>query len=283
MNVVNPADPSGRALYYGISQVPRTVSDGVLLPQRFSAISSIPSTPPLTVGDVAFRRRVLEESPFRINVSFPPSTDGRLNVSAVIEATQPFDSTVIVQIAVVEEEINGILFTGQNLAGLNFRHVVKKLLPDAAGTRVVENWLPGTEVVVNQSWRIENTFDNSRLAVVVFVQNDLTRYIHQAHLAKPATPPSGGVTSIGQDISSQLLLYPNPAGNEVYLAFRSLQHQGFDYQIYDAMGKATARGQIAPNDELLRIDTSTWAEGMYLIRMSDKNGRNAYKKIVIER
>ena len=61
-----------------------------------------------------------------------------------------------------------------------FRSVMKKMMPDAAGTRYDKTWLPGDNETVNYSWNFTNVFDPDSIHVVAFIQDGTTKEIYQA-------------------------------------------------------------------------------------------------------
>lgn len=266
-NKDNTADPSARALFYGISQVPRTTRDGETFTNIYSAIDPILAE---------YQKRSLKPSPFEISVTFGNNPPELLNIGATIQAVENFNRPVLVRIAVVEKEING---SEVGLPGNTFYNVVKRMLPDAAGTRINLNWIQGvTQTTVNQSYNPVNFYDKNRMAVVVFVQDEQTNEIHQTFYAEPSTIPSG-ITSIDEEFAAQIRLYPNPAKDNVFL-----QNDGvgvLHYEIYDNVGKLV--GQGSSDEATHEISTKEFSSGLYIIRLQNNRGQAGYKKMIINR
>jgi PKD repeat protein len=263
----NTADPSARALFYGISQVPRTTRDGEFFANPYSVVD-----PTL----VEYQRRSLKPSPFEISVTFGNNPPELLNVGATIRAVEDFNRPVLVRMAVVEKEING---SAVSLPGNTFFNVVKRMLPDAAGIRINLNWIKNvTQTTINQSYNPINFYDKNKMAVVVFVQDEQTREIHQAFYAEPSTIP-GGITSIDEEFAAQIQVYPNPAKDQVFL-----QNDGVGtvhYEIYDSVGKLVGQGNA--EEATHEISTKEFSSGLYVIRLGNAKGQAGYKKIIISR
>jgi hypothetical protein len=273
MNADNTADPSARALFYGVSQVPRTALDGTMRNEaQFS-----------TWGEPVYKRRVLLQSPFNINVTFPNNPAELLNISAEITAVSPVDSSLIVHVAVVEKEIPGSAFSGVNLGSLTFRNVVKRMLPDAAGTRVSQVWQQGTRVVVNQSWNPVNVYDKDKLGVVVFVQNEGNKSVYQAYYGDVTTRPSG-VTSLPTNLVQSFILYPNPTKDKIAVGFEGITIAD-DYQIhiYDQLGRLCKDGVLKAGNQGVVVDVNSLADGMYVLKIQNDKGEMLTRKFSIVR
>ncbi len=116
------------------------------------------------------------------------------------------------------------------------------------------------------------------MAVVVFVQDEQTREIHQAFYAEPSTIP-GGITSIDEEFAAQIQVYPNPAKDQVFL-----QNDGVGtvhYEIYDSVGKLVGQGNA--EEATHEISTKEFSSGLYVIRLGNAKGQAGYKKIIISR
>lgn len=273
INATNNADPSARALYYGVSQVPRTSIDGFLRNEaQFS-----------TWGTAVYNKRVLLQSPFAIHITYPTNPSELLNISAEITALEQVDSSLIVQIAVVEREIPASVFTNVNLGSLTFRNVVKRMLPDAAGTRIDQVWNQGSRVVVNQSWNPVNVYDKNQLAVVVFLQNEQNKSVYQAFLSNVTTSPSG-VTSLPAELLQNFVLYPNPTRSKVIVGFEGVSvSENYQVKIFDQLGRLVQHSILQKGEQGVVVDVSHLAEGMYLLRLESDKGELLTRKFSVLR
>ncbi|GAB4129946.1 MAG: hypothetical protein Fur0027_15350 [Raineya sp.] len=273
INANNNADPSARALYYGVSQVPRTSIDGFLRNEaQFS-----------TWGTPEYNKRVLLQSPFSINITYPNNPVELLNISAEITALESIDSSLIVQMVVIEREIPASVFTNVNLGSLTFRNVVKRMLPDAAGTRINQVWQQGSRVVVNQSWNPVNVYDKTKLGVVVFLQNEANKSVYQAFLSNVTTSPSG-ITSLPTELVQNFVLYPNPTRDKIIVGFEGITISD-DYQIYiyDQLGRLCKDGVLKAGNQGVVVDVSSLAEGMYVLKIQNNKGEMLTRKFSVVR
>ena len=76
----------------------------------------------------------------------------------------------------------------------------------------------------------------------------------------------------------QVALYPSPANNELNL--KNFNDKVSKIEIYNLLGKKLISNKIENSNQT--INTSTLANGMYLIKLSDVNNVSASKMIVIQ-
>ncbi|KOY85928.1 hypothetical protein AD998_07025 [bacterium 336/3] len=272
MNADNTADPSARALYYGVTQVPRTSLDGTLRnnPSQFSVW-----------GQAAYNQRVLLQSPFDIKVTYPTNPAELLNVSAEINALSRVDSSLIVQIVVVEKEIDGSAFTGVNLGSLKFKNVVKRMLPDAAGTRVNQVWIPPARVVVNQSWNPVNVYDKNKLGIVVYLQNEINKQVYQSFYSDVSTRPSG-ITSLPNNLVQNFTLYPNPTKDKIIVGFEGVTAtENYQIYIYDQLGRMCKEATLQSGNQGVVVNVENLADGMYVLKLQNSQGDMITRKFSI--
>lgn len=84
------------------------------------------------------------------------------------------------------------------------------------------------------------------------------------------TPPAS-VNGLAN--TSELVIYPNPVGNELYIKTTYTQnHSGLKYKIVDKTGKALMAGNLDTGAETA-IDVSRLAADIYLLEILDANGK----------
>ncbi|QHT71730.1 PKD domain-containing protein [Rhodocytophaga rosea] len=266
LNESNVADPSARALYYGISQTPRTVVDGYMEDKKFSPW-----------GVPVLKRRKLLETPFGIEIDFPASDENMWNISAKVSASLKVENPVFVHIAVIEKQVRDI-YEGAP----TFENVLRKMLPDAAGTLFTHPWMPGTSETITHSWQPVHVKDASQLAVVVFIQDAQTKEIYQAAIKQPAILPQ--VITALEDVETLedgVMLYPNPASNQSKVVFRQPLTADREWVVYDLIGKKISHGVVAKGQQAFVLNTSSYTEGSYLIHISGKGKVPIYKRLLI--
>lgn len=82
-----------------------------------------------------------------------------------------------------------------------------------------------------------------------------------------------------------LLASPNPASDHVTLRFNSDEPQILSFDIMTTTGIIADRQQTycENGDNSFRISTSTLPDGFYIVRMTDREGKTAYCKIVVKK
>ncbi|MFC5536489.1 PKD domain-containing protein [Rhodocytophaga aerolata] len=266
LNEVNPADPSARALFYGIPQSPRTAIDGYTVNQKFSGW-----------GLPILSRRKLTETAFKIDVAFPVTADQYLTIKTDLTALLNVSDTLTVHVAVVEKQLTN-LYDGAPV----FHNVLRKMLPNAAGTKFTRTWQPGDTHSMEVSWQPVNIKDASQLAVVVFIQNDRTKEIYQAIFKQPSVIPTiitGMEPAMAE--TNTFTLYPNPATQKTSISFNQPVTQEYTWTIYDVVGRKIAQGVLAKGQKEVLIDVASYAEGSYVVHLSSRNKSSWYKKLLI--
>jgi hypothetical protein len=260
LNEDNRPDPSARALYYGLAQVPHIIMDGSYKDEEFSQWA-----------EIDFQERILDDAPFTLDVSFEDRIESLLNVRVEVQALTAIEAEITLHIAVVEQEITTV-FTG--LGERKYFNVLKSMLPSAGGTRLEKTtWTTGEIKEVSQSWSPKNVFDPEQLAVVVFLQNNTTKEIYQATFAQPADPPL--ITGLDEQPEIQdednFIIYPNPASDQVrvLLETSNLYH----WKIYDKFGRVAMAGKT-DHTRTFTLDVQTLASGLYILQLENKDKRN---------
>ncbi len=261
---VNPTDPAARAAYYGIplasGYIPRGFVDGV-------------SEGDLTAPwQTQYRDlRSLASAPFLINIDVQ-SQDGELIVNASADVLQNFTTVdnirPVMHIAVVEKT-----------AGVH-GNVVRKMLPSATGTQIPLPLAEGTTTnVVTARWKVSGSVDRSDLAVVVFIQDEITREVYQAAIEKVVADP-GVITDVEEAVSAGFTIFPNPANDELKIQLKEPARTELRIGMNDAVGKEVYRSSFNKGQEQKTLDTSALASGVYFIQVETANGL-VRKKIMI--
>jgi PKD-like domain/PKD domain/Secretion system C-terminal sorting domain len=274
-NQANTADPSARALLYGVSNSPSTLVDGI-----YTQSGSFSNW-----GSDVFNSRTLEQAPFKISLQFNSNKDSIVDVTATVQALAQIDEKTLVQIVVVQRSAT--------LNGTTYKNVVRKMLPDAAGTKVDKNtWKQGTIKTFNQTWLPSTVSDVSKLAVVVFVQSDSTKEVFQSAIADPASgiiKQPKLVTALDDSnqaagFAEELILYPNPAQDVLNIQFDTQRFSNGEWSIYDNSGLMLSTGGfVEAQNGILKINTSDYASGMYFLNMKDKKRNTMHRQFVISR
>lgn len=96
------------------------------------------------------------------------------------------------------------------------------------------------------------------------------------------TIPPVGIDEPG--LGGKLSVFPNPAENTIYLQLLEKQNISFELSITDLVGKTVMNQDIRMDsgNKTVTVDVSPLREGIYMLRMSDRD--NVYtKKLIIKR
>ncbi len=273
LNDANTVDPSARALYYDISQTPRAVIDGFISEDA----------PFSDWGLQRFNLRSLILAQFDLDLDVSNS-NGAINIEAIPtpQNNSVLNENILITAAVLEKDVALSQLGISSVASTetDFEFVLRKLLPNAAGFRLntsgAQNQVPMDPV--NFSWIPGNVIDLDDLAVVVFVQNEMTKEIYQSEIILDVTAPDQ-VTSIEAESIENFNLYPNPANEQVTIVLGS--HQSDNIEMYDSFGKLIYSKSIDQNDRQIDVDTRDLAAGLYHVQLRGKDNLPVRKRLVI--
>jgi hypothetical protein len=285
MSQKNTPDPSARVLFYGLSQVPHSVLDG-------NYFSGNVYGPGAGLDTTDIDAKSLDNAKFNMGLQTFSGTDS-LNAQVKIKANLQVTDAVVVHLAVIERVI-GSLAPGPQGTSSQYEWVLKKMLPDAAGT-----YFPPTTWNVNDSAKVSynwiyapsDVYSPAQLGVVAFVQSASTKEIFQTIYAfgsdtvggAPVSNGGGFVTGLS-DPSGELKVhvYPNPSSEKSFVMFNKKVSQDFDWEVYDQLGKVMDHGRVRKGSEGFVLNTSSYASGMYVVKIG--NGENVlYTKLLVVR
>jgi len=255
INRMNPADPSARALYYGVMNTPRTVIDGTVYEKT-------DASPFWDVNNLLMR--ALTDNKINIEVNFGEANQETLDINVNATAIEDLQQETVIQIVCVERDITE--FTGEN--GENFFDwVVRKMLPDAAGSSF-KNVATGEKMNVSTSWKPKNIFDPNNMVVVVFAQNNITKEIYNAVVKTPDYFPDIISSSMENIFDGKQLpvIYPNPVKDILQISLEKNISQDMDVQVINTEGKELQSKTITKGSKHLNIDVYNLPRGTYFVK-----------------
>lgn len=86
-------------------------------------------------------------------------------------------------------------------------------------------------------------------------------------------------TGIEQEL--QVVFYPNPAGNRLFLEFMEPMEGTGTFELYDVQGRKVFAQHLQMVQSILSFDTSLLKDGLYIARLQLSNGKFVTQKIVI--
>jgi hypothetical protein len=282
-NLDNQQDPGARALYYGIDQTPRVRMDGVL-PETENPLFT-------SWGRTTYSVTSLKLADAKIVPQILTDTDGNgIGIKINVTALKNLGPKTILHIAIVEKSISidklesarqALVKTGET----NFEYVVKKMLPDAAGTRFnvalekdATRTFPETDMY---TWPSLPIYSPQDLAVVVFLQDEMSKEVFQTEIVDLKDPAV--VTGIPDQPEVQFSVYPNPADHEFTIVLPKPVHERTALQVFDQLGKVMLEANFEKGESRKTINTSEYSGGVYLIQMKGEKGMLRHKVMVMHR
>ena len=180
MYLHNTVDNNARRAYYGINSVPHVQMEGNWWDGMPSQVSQNLINTAYNVG-----------SSFDIQVhhELSPNADS-IYISTFVQATDNVSSSDLrAFVVVIEKHIHFNTAPGTN-GERDFYNVMVKMLPTNIGHILPTSFSTGDYVQFNNSWKLENVYDNDELEVVVFIQDYSSKEVFQAGVSStdPLTP-----------------------------------------------------------------------------------------------
>ena len=268
MNNDNPADPSARLFYNNISKIPRTVLDGIVFNGQSTALT-----------DNIITLRTLQDPLLNLELNYDRQV-AFVDATAKITARVDFSANVSLHIVVIESIINTL--TGSN-GQTQFVNVVKKMLPDAAGTSLNLNLLQGDSIKVSQSWTYDNVYNAGNIEVIAFIQDDSTKEILQA-IRGIAGPTSVGIAPLLVDKHDELdiNIYPNPASDYANIVFNQISKEDIYLNVYNNIGQKVYTSKLQKGIWGYQLDLKgKITSGIYFIETVTLTNKITKKLIVV--
>jgi hypothetical protein len=222
-------------------------------------------------------RNILIDPLTNIDLSTSHLVDNNIYVEARIDLidTTIRDENLTMQIAVVENE------------SAFYESVLKKMLPDAGGTSLIDLWQGNNSVTVYQSWAFNpaDFVSVDSLILVAFVQNEDTKEIYQAAYVPFMELTGTGIFDHPGNVKAlNYVVYPNPASGEVNLKFGQVLNETSQMQVFNELGALMEIQTLKKGNDLFTFNVSGYKQGVYLIKVTNA-GNNAvgWKRLVVIR
>lgn len=194
---------------------------------------------------------------------------------------------LVVRVAVVENDYyNSKATTSQ----LHYIHVMRMMLPDAAGS-TVSNWVDNTSQVYDFKKKVTvgNVTQNSynlwthpkNTNLVIFVQDDASKQILQSKVI-PAQWPTG-INNVAGGVNN-LAVYPNPAAQQTTAGFNMNTAGGATISVTDALGRVvyTSSKNLPAGFNEVTIPTSSLAKGVYVVKVQTDKGAETQRLTIAD-
>ena len=284
-NLDNTADPSARALYYNVKDVPLAFLDGIrpvdpTVDPKFSVW-----------GSKAYANQTLQLGQAEIKVPTPTANaDGSIKFNVEVTALYSLPDNTILHVAIVEQSIVSSALSSVQQAQIKtgestFDFVLKKMLPNASGTRF------GT-VLAKNTTRTFSGFDyypdasklyanKDDLAIIVFLQNESTKGIYQTELVTGINDPSVVTGLENAELLEQVKVFPNPADGEIIIQLPGVVKQTMDIQIVDQVGKVVTKDFILEGESRKTLNSEDFASGIYILQIGSGKSGVVRKKVLV--
>ena len=169
------------------------------------------------------------------------------------------------QILIIENEITEI--TGEN-GETEFLSVLRKMLPNAGGTNLPQNWNAGQTEQISFSWQFENVYDPEKINAVVFIQDETTQEIYQGTTDDSASSQNGiahNLISMKEDAG--FIVYPNPASTRIMILLKNKLQLTGTINIYNTTGKLIDQKSVEPGVYKLPMQIGQIKSGLYMIQL----------------
>ncbi|NJN41197.1 MAG: PKD domain-containing protein, partial [Flammeovirgaceae bacterium] len=273
INQSNPADPASRALFYGISQPPTTLMDGLLRPANpYPALTGIYSE----ITRVEVDRRALVDPQFELTLdTTATNVSNTITVNLHIQSNITLTDPIVAHVALIENVVG----TANN--------VVRKQLFGPDGETITQSWTPGLPPSTRTRSNVEINVpisDPAQLRLVGFILNKNTKEIYQS-VVIPAPRKTGSVVVGIEDepisaIIDDILIYPNPV-NGVFNLVAPESLAGTQWKLADQNGKIVREGDFRDSGNEIVVDVQNLANGVYVIIFSGTDGKSYRKRLVI--
>ncbi len=270
LNRDNPADPAARALYFGASQPPYTIMDGILIPGKFTGVTN-------ELNKVEIDRRALVEPPFTLTLKDTTSIDNKtISVKMVITAKQNFNSPLIINVALVEKSVG------------TFQNVLRKNLFGSAGETVNLSWVQGqilNKVVMDVPLDVPIS-DPNGLLLIGYVQDKNTKEIYQSIAINGPVKTGDPVVGVDDEpvlaALNSIQMFPNPANQQFTFGLPAEVHPGTGWRIIDQRGFTVLEGDFTQKvNGKMEVSVADLPNAVYFVVISSRQGAAIYKKLVV--
>lgn len=180
MNQQNASEVATRVTYYGVTGVPNAFLNGKGVANDCNAYPNAPAC--MSVAELIDANNNL--TPVTITVAHQVTADhDTVYIQVSVKSDDALTGTLRLRVAVTEDEINFNTPPGSN-GELDFYQVMRKMLPDAAGT-ATGDFTAGETKTYSFAWALKNFYDLNQINAVAWLQNDATKEVFQSERTEP--------------------------------------------------------------------------------------------------
>jgi hypothetical protein len=281
LNKDNPGDQKARSQFYGVSQPPTTIMDGIQ-GQYFNTYFS-GAYDKITPEEID--RRALEDALFDIDIDSvqnAPGSDLQMNPRVTytyMDAKNVLSEPVILQAALLERGVNG---NG---------NVMRKLLLKSEGITVTKTWnkgdfaLAGPEVT---PYTIDVPIVNpDSLFILAWVQQrNEPKRILQSKIVPSKRKKGIIVVGVDDPVMAELNglnIYPNPAKHRLNISTDIALKKNYTWKMVDQRGVTVLSGDLQRSftEGPQQIDVSGLPNAIYIMSIQTGDTSVIYRKIAV--
>ena len=253
----NRVPANNRGTVYGVTGIPYAILDGNIRTYDFSGNLETPKAEDI-------RLRSLTDPDFQLTITvthYAPTLEFSIEMKALRDLERKERTLHAI---VLQRRVDDPTYVGTN--GLTvFRHVARKMLPDAGGTYLgSKSWSKDETEYANLTY--PSAFfptDTMTITIAVFMQDEETGEILQA-----TTNPQYTVSVADLPESPlQVLVYPNPARELVNVYFEESPEEKMRFTLYDLSGKMVISDAIEPWQQHFTRTMDDVEQGMYILEI----------------
>ena len=201
---------------------------------------------------------------------------------------------IVVYAMPVETTIDDPAVSGDHYSG-RLSNVVKDMLPKG-GEPYALNWTRGMSENFTVSWDLNKLaesnviYDNSKLGIIVFIQNDVnegSREVYQSGFATLPALQKTIITGLDDELNvnkfKNAVIYPNPAQNYFNVTLSDQLTTDLDWAIVDQRGVKLQSGTFISGEDFFEVDVKELPNGLHMFVVSSGDHNKAIRKIIIQR
>jgi hypothetical protein len=263
----NTTDPTSRVNYYGVTGVPAVRLGNML------------SSNPANITQANLDDNILT-LPNNWNYNLNTTVNGStLSVTGSVSGKSTQSNTDNkLWLYLVEDPISYTTPPGSN-GETEFPSVLRKILPTSSGINCGNGSLSTS---VNANYPLSSTFVRDNLYLLAFVQANGTKEANKGVKIKIGNSINTTGTSELASGSLDLRAYPNPCNEQLTLAWK--QHSAAAFlTLTNSLGQVVFESKTSSEEDQKILNTMNWEQGLYLVKITDRSGRELEQKRVMVR
>jgi hypothetical protein len=272
LNTANTADPGSRVLYYGIGLVPYGLLNGGM---NSNLVYDFSSRKPTSQDIIA---QSLTAVPYLLSITTEKAGGNIMGKVLLTSQGNYTNQQITLNIAVVED----VVIQSDNGA-LTLYNVIKKFVPSAGGTLLKSDWTRGEQLEIPFSWEFVKVYDPTKVKIVAFVQSVSSKEVLQASASEVTFTTANPPVIEDKPEVKKAVIAPNPASDMARIIFPEALKKDVRMEMMSLNGKVVKVDRILQDVDIYELNLSEIPNGLYLIKLTGKNGETNILKLVIRK